>query len=238
MLRHAIILLLGFVLWLCPHTVLSYSAETYLNKTVSLRYRKTPLRQVLTDLSKQTQVSFVYQDSLVDPVAVSCRFRNRTLESILPDIIQRDKLDYRIIDDCLIVLLPAKKMDPPKPIERKIFKPKDYNIQNPHFKAPRVISEKKPDYPRIAINRKISGRVSLNMLVNEGGTVDTVYVRKSSGYVLLDSAAIRHALQSQCAPARLGNRAISMWMKWDFDFQFKDYYTQGRIFSKESEGKK
>lgn len=220
-----------FILGFTPLLLFPRSSETYLDKTVSLQYRKAPLREVLVDLSKQTQVSFVYQDSLVDPVLVSCKIKDEPLESVLPSIVTRDKLDYCILDDCLIVLLPSRKVETIKPVERKIIKPKEH-ILNPKFKAPKVISKLKPEYPRMAVNRQISGRVSLNMLVNKNGTVDTVYVRKSSGYVSLDSTAIKHALQAQCSPARLGNRAISMWMKWDFDFQFKSQSTSRRTTTK------
>ncbi len=215
-------LLVGFVLWLWPPLIFANQTDTCLEKPVTLHYKRTPLRQVLTDLSKKTHVSFVYQDSLVDRVHVSCRLNDKSLESILPGIIDKEKIDYRIVDDRLVVLVPARKREIQKPVERKLFKPKDYGIQNPNFKAPKVISDKKPEYPKAAVDRMISGQVSLNLLVNKNGRVDTVYVRKSSGSSLLDSVAIQHAMQAQCSPARLGNKPISMWMKWDFRFQFEN----------------
>ncbi len=90
-------LLVGFIVWLWPPLIFANQTDTYLAKPVTLHYKRTPLRQVLTDLSKKTHVSFVYQDLLVDSVHVSCRLNNKPLESVLPGIIDKEKIDYRII---------------------------------------------------------------------------------------------------------------------------------------------
>jgi protein TonB len=48
----------------------------------------------------------------------------------------------------------------------------------------------KPGYPRLAIHRRIEGRVELLVTITSTGHVESVTVNKSSGSQLLDQAAV------------------------------------------------
>jgi protein TonB len=49
----------------------------------------------------------------------------------------------------------------------------------------------KPDYPTLALAHQYQGTASLEIFVDEAGKITSVKVRKSSGYSILDDAAVR-----------------------------------------------
>jgi protein TonB len=48
-----------------------------------------------------------------------------------------------------------------------------------------------PDYPSLALRSRYQGTVTLEILVDEGGKITSVNVRKSSGFTMLDEAALK-----------------------------------------------
>jgi protein TonB len=58
----------------------------------------------------------------------------------------------------------------------------------------------KPDYPEPARNRNESGLVSVLVIVNTGGGVEEAQVEESSGFELLDNAALKAARRSRFQP--------------------------------------
>lgn len=74
---------------------------------------------------------------------------------------------------------------------------------------PKYSKNKPPVYPRVAREREYEGQVDLDIHVNEKGRVVDVRVLKSSGYTLLDKAAIDAVKKWVFEPARRGDHAIS-----------------------------
>ena len=61
--------------------------------------------------------------------------------------------------------------------------------------APRLI------YPRIAQENLYSGTAKIDILVNKTGTVNNVYIKKSSGYNVLDHSALDYCKNLTFNPA-------------------------------------
>ncbi|WP_454063100.1 TonB family protein [Candidatus Nitrospira salsa] len=66
----------------------------------------------------------------------------------------------------------------------------------------------RPVYPRVAKEEGWEGIVLLRVLVHRSGMPGTVTIQKSSGYKILDDAAIEAIRQWRFAPAKDGNFAI------------------------------
>ena len=57
-----------------------------------------------------------------------------------------------------------------------------------------------PKYPRIAKRRGVEGTVILMLMINRRGIVDNALIDRSSGYSVLDKAAIKAATQWRFMP--------------------------------------
>ncbi len=78
---------------------------------------------------------------------------------------------------------------------------------------PTPIQQEKPPYPPLARRRGYQGRLVLKLLVSKDGRVATVRVVKSSGYSILDRAALKTVKRWRFIPARLGSETIPFWVE-------------------------
>lgn len=68
-----------------------------------------------------------------------------------------------------------------------------------------------PEYPPMALRRRIEGTVGLKILVTAQGTAGQVQVTSSSGSSLLDKAAVETVRKWKFKPARRGDTPIPGW---------------------------
>ena len=78
-----------------------------------------------------------------------------------------------------------------------------------------------PQYPRVARRRRYEGTVMLEVLVNEAGRVEDLRLFQSSGYEILDRAAIKSVQEWVFEPARRGDQSVEMWVKVPIRFQLE-----------------
>jgi TonB family protein len=90
------------------------------------------------------------------------------------------------------------------------------NIATPNYKE-----NSPPLYPRLARRKNYQGTVFLDVLVRMDGTVGSIRLSKSSGYELLDSAAIRGVKKWLFHPGKRGDELVEMWVKIPIRFQLK-----------------
>jgi len=199
-----------FILLFCPGVIMADSADLLMQETVTLHCTAMPLREVLHEISNQIPASFVYNDLLVENISISYHVENGLLKDVLTYLIPGQKISYRLIEEKLIVLFP--NMTDIRQSERTINR----------FEEPELIKKSKPAYPVSAIRQNASGIVSLYLHITHKGNVDSVRLKCSSGFSLLDSTAIDYATTLQFKPALSNNKPVSIWMKWDFDFQLGD----------------
>lgn len=95
------------------------------------------------------------------------------------------------------------------------------NMQISREAVPLYKKNPPPAYPRTAKKRGYQGTVVLSVLVDENGRVGNLWVFKSSGYMLLDNAAVKAVKKWFFEPGKIGNRNVEMWVKVPIRFQLK-----------------
>lgn len=96
-------------------------------------------------------------------------------------------------------------------------------------KAPDVVIEAmplykinpEPEYPRMAKKRKYEGTVILSVLVNKEGLVDNLWVFETSGYNMLDNAALKAVREWIFEPGRKGSETVEQWVEVPVRFELK-----------------
>jgi len=78
-----------------------------------------------------------------------------------------------------------------------------------------------PQYPRVAVKRGYQGTAELMVLVNANGSVDDVWLFESSGYSILDEAALQSVKHWSFTPGKKGDQAIEMWVRVPVHFQLR-----------------
>lgn len=76
-----------------------------------------------------------------------------------------------------------------------------------------------PDYPAMAQDRGQQGQVVLKVHVLASGKPDAVTVEKSTGFKILDDAAVKAVLSWVFDPARRGSTPIDGWVKVPLSFK-------------------
>jgi protein TonB len=78
-----------------------------------------------------------------------------------------------------------------------------------------------PKYPTLARKRGYQGKVLLEVLVKKNGRAGPIRLARSSGYEILDRAAIRVVRDWVFRPAKRGDEVIEMWVEIPIRFQLK-----------------
>jgi TonB family protein len=180
-----------------------------LREPVTLHCESTPLREVLCTLSEQIPASFVFRDPLVENILVSYDIKNGLLEDVLTYLLPNHRLSYKVLPDGLIVLIPKNTRKPG-------------NVTQQVFQSPKVIYKTEPIYPARAIQQNAAGMVCLRLRIDSHGKVDSVRLKTSSGFTILDSAAVDYASKLRFSPALSNNKPVPIWMEWEFDYKFSD----------------
>lgn len=90
-------------------------------------------------------------------------------------------------------------------------------ILDPRFRRP----PSPPIYPPRALELEQRGEVIVRALVNEAGDPEEVRLWRSSGFDLLDRAALAAVRRWAFEPARLDERAVRAWVQVPVRFQLK-----------------
>ena len=86
---------------------------------------------------------------------------------------------------------------------------------------PRYQSNTPPVYPGLARKRVQEGTVFLQVLVNREGRVDDLEIETSSGFTLLDRAAVSSVKKWSFEPGRRGKERIPMWVRVPVTFKLR-----------------
>ncbi|WP_163835806.1 energy transducer TonB [Spartinivicinus ruber] len=77
----------------------------------------------------------------------------------------------------------------------------------------------KPDYPSRALRRNQQGKVIIEVVLSPNGVNEKVSVKKSSGYPLLDRAAVKAIKRSEFVPQMLAGRAVTSTFEVPVEFK-------------------
>lgn len=78
-----------------------------------------------------------------------------------------------------------------------------------------------PPYPRLARRKGFEGKVLMDVWVGEDGQVSDIKIAQSSGYGILDRAALKTVQTWRFEPARSGGKAIAMWVEVPIRFRIR-----------------
>ena len=90
------------------------------------------------------------------------------------------------------------------------------------FKAKQVAGNPKPVYPHTAYKLGIEGRVLIDLSMSAEGAVEKVHIRDSSGFAVLDSAAVRAVKKWRFYPVLRNGKAIPFSDTGHIIFKIKD----------------
>ncbi len=76
-------------------------------------------------------------------------------------------------------------------------------------------------YPPEARAKRIEGKVGLSILIGRDGKVKDAQLAKTSGYPILDDAALQIARLAHFRPAKVNGKPKEVWVGWTLIFQIK-----------------
>lgn len=88
-------------------------------------------------------------------------------------------------------------------------------------KAPKMIEASKPEYPALAKNAGITGKVFVKVLVDKDGTPKKAVVIKSESE-LFNESAVAAAMKSKFTPAVNKGEALAVWIVLPYKFTLGD----------------
>ncbi len=86
-------------------------------------------------------------------------------------------------------------------------------------KKPKVVEKAMPVYPEEACRKNQTGITVVNVVVDESGRVSRTKIEKSSGFPLLDEAAVQAALKFRFEPGEKDGKAVKTRMTIPFRFK-------------------
>ena len=132
--------------------------------------------------------------------------------------------------DLVEIELLAKKKEPPpkKKIQMKKPKPKPKKVIEPpkeeeeeEIAAEEMAENKNPIYPKVAIRNQWEGTVHIKLLIKVDGSVGSILIVKSSGYIVLDKSALRAIRSWQFVPATKKGKPVASWQVIPVKFELK-----------------
>jgi len=195
-----------FLIW-CNHFALAQNDSS--RTLISIFSKNKPLRKVIQEIARQSKAKFVFSDSLVEGKTITCNFINLPLEKTLNQIVTQAKISFKILPGKLIVFFNEKSSN------QNIAA----NITDTRFITPTLQKRIEPDYPHLAQMAGLEGSVDVNLLITQKGKVKIAKVIRSSGYKILDNAAVDFARKLQFIPAKKKGKPIEVWVSWTMKYR-------------------
>lgn len=87
---------------------------------------------------------------------------------------------------------------------------------------PAYLNNKPPEYPGIARKRGFEGKVVLRVRVLSSGNPQELEIKNSSGYEILDEAALEAVEKWKFKPATRGGKPVDSWVEIPIRFELRD----------------
>lgn len=201
-------------------SVETYTQETKVEDNINLVCKNESLRSVLDNIRMQGDINLVFDDNLIDDLKVTCRIENSTIENSIKKVLNDVNIDYRKFSANEYVLFkkvePAVNLYAAKILEQQPVLNIDTNVV---IVKPIKISEDIPIYPPEAAREKIEGRVVVKLFINEQGNVKYSLVDSSSGFNILDSAAVDYSTGLKFIPAKANDKPVSIWLTIAYQYK-------------------
>jgi TonB family protein len=99
-----------------------------------------------------------------------------------------------------------------------------FNCGHSRYRSPRVAADVELDYPIAAQLERIEGQVQVAVYVTEEGKAEEVKLEKSSGYKILDDAALEFSKTIKFIPGMLDKNPISSWTRLVLRYKLSEVY--------------
>ncbi|MEE8576593.1 MAG: energy transducer TonB, partial [candidate division Zixibacteria bacterium] len=83
---------------------------------------------------------------------------------------------------------------------------------------PELTHKAVPEYSKLAVIGGLKGKVTLRVLVDLKGEVKEVVIQKSSGYEVLDAAAVEAAKKCRFKPGKIKGTPFQCWVSFNYNF--------------------
>ncbi len=91
-----------------------------------------------------------------------------------------------------------------------------------NFTPPKLISQPRLLYPKVAQENALWGTTKLILSINKNGEVDDIFIIKSSGHSILDSAALDYCKKLIFSPAKRNDTPINSKIEWVIKFNITE----------------
>ena len=170
------------------------------------------LRFILDQIRNQADVNIIYDDKLIDDIKVSCKIENESTGNAIDEILKDFDISYKKFDKNTFVLIRKNKSVKETYTATLEQQPVNKNDENVVITEPKQLPGSIAVYPPDAARHNIEGRVGIRLLVDEKGNVTKHVIYKSSGYNVLDSAAVDYTTNLKFIPAMANDKPISIWL--------------------------
>lgn len=200
---------------------LSMFAQTsFENGMITFNYKYEPLHSVLDDIKNKTGANFIYSDKLIRNCRVTCTVIKSSVGKAIRNVLSLSNLNYKKYNGNIYVLF--RKIEPIKKPHGTIV---TQNIDSTEINSeitithPELISKGDPFYPLEALKNNVEGKVGVKLFIDNNGKVIRSLVEKSSGYSVLDNAAVEYSSRLKFSPAIVDNKPINIWVSMVFDYK-------------------
>lgn len=128
------------------------------------------------------------------------------------------------------IAAPMATQPPPSPVHESVPAPQapvaaavpvaifEPAIEQPRYNAA-YLNNPPPAYPLAARRRNIEGKVLVRAEVQADGSCSRTELKKSSGFELLDEAALKAVANWRFVPAKRGSQAVVAWVEIPITFK-------------------
>lgn len=145
----------------------------------------------------------------------------RRVKPVVRQLLQAQPVPERVMEQAPEPAPVAVAPTPPAPAAPSAAATTEPVVEAPRFSAA-YLNNPPPIYPTMARRRGIEGRVLVRAEVLADGTCNQVELRKTSGYELLDQAALEAVKKWRFVPARKGSQSIAAWVEVPITFKLEN----------------
>ncbi|MFA6122019.1 MAG: energy transducer TonB [Sideroxydans sp.] len=149
---------------------------------------------------------------------MSISFANMQMQQA--DVVPQPKQKPKEIEPEPAEELAPKEVAPPEPQNASPLSPVQLDAE-PDYRAD-YLNNPRPPYPMVARRMGYNGKVILNVEVLAEGRAGQVLLHKSSGYEILDNAALQTVKTWKFSPAKRLGQPVTQWFLVPIKFSLED----------------
>ena len=185
---------------------------------------ETSVRPVRRQANQVREIIPVTTASDFVPPTSSASVKKREVEEATSIAWEEDSLDWATLDHHdWITEATAEKRPGSHAVPKKAIPTQSLaRRSSPKFTPAAYATWAPPDYPERAWRKGWQGTTLLRVLVNNRGSSETVEISRSSGFSILDGAAVEAVQSWRFRPAHDGRKTVKSWVKVPIVFRLEN----------------